>query len=131
MSDEYQAMIEGLAREYNMQAARLRETYGSLNELTATSRSEDGMVTVTIGSRGQVRNIQFDPRVYRKLSPSELSHSIMELIGKGTAEIAERTQELMAPLLPEGLSYEELFGDGVDFASFLPQPIDLPPKGEV
>ncbi|WP_067172417.1 YbaB/EbfC family nucleoid-associated protein [Microtetraspora niveoalba] len=128
MSDEYQAMIEGLAEEYNRQAVRLRETYGRLSELSATCRSEDGMVTVTIGSRGEVRGIEFDPRVYRKLSPSELSRSIMELIAKGSAEIAEGTRELMAPLVPEGLPYEELFGEGVDLSSFLPQPVDLPRK---
>ncbi|MCC5578080.1 YbaB/EbfC family nucleoid-associated protein [Microtetraspora sp. AC03309] len=75
MSDAREAMIESLTEEY-IRAGPAREMYGRLGELTVTSHSEDGMVTVTVGPRGQVRNIELDPRVYRKSSPSELSHSI-------------------------------------------------------
>lgn len=76
MSDAYGAMIESLTEEYDKRDGPVREMYGRLSELTVTSHSEDGVVTVTVGPRGQVWNIELDPRVYRKLSPSELSHSI-------------------------------------------------------
>ncbi|MGV9772977.1 YbaB/EbfC family nucleoid-associated protein [Streptosporangium sp. NPDC003464] len=128
MTDEFRAVMDGLVEDYNRQAGQLREMYGKLSELTATARSEDRMVTVTVGARGQVRDIQFDPRVYRKLSPSELAQSVMDQIGAATAEVAERTRELMAPFVPEGLPYEEIFGEGADFASFLPQPVEPLPE---
>ncbi|MBB4937149.1 DNA-binding protein YbaB [Streptosporangium album] len=128
MSDEFRMAIDELADEYNRQAAQLRETYGKLNELTVTARSDDGMVTVTVGPRGQVQNIELDPRVYRKLSSSELSRSIMEQIGVATGEVSARTQELMAPFVPDGLPYEELFGEGASFESFLPQSVNLPSR---
>lgn len=124
--DEFQATMEELAEEYNRQAAELRDVYGKLNELTATAQSEDRMVAVTIGSQGQVQGIELDPRVYRKLSPSELSRSILEQIGVATAEVSAETQQLVGPLLPEGLPYEEIFGEGASFESFLPQPPNLP-----
>ena len=128
MTDDFQAAMEGLAEEYNRQAGQLRDMYGKLSELTATAHSKDRMVTVTVGSRGQIREIEFDPRVYRKLSPSELSESVMEQIGAATAEIAERTRELMAPFVPEGLPYEEIFGEGASLESFLPQPVEPSPE---
>ncbi|WP_433244257.1 YbaB/EbfC family nucleoid-associated protein [Streptosporangium sp. CA-135522] len=128
MNDEFQMAMEGLADEYNRQAAQLRDTYGRLNELTATAQSDDRMVTVTVGPRGQVQGIELDPRVYRKLSPSELTRSIMEQIGVATGEVSARTQELMAPFVPDGLPYEELFGEGASFESFLPQPMNLPSR---
>ncbi|GGQ02571.1 YbaB/EbfC family nucleoid-associated protein [Streptosporangium pseudovulgare] len=127
MSDEFRRTMEELAEEYNRQAAQLRETYGRLNELNVTAQSDDGMVSVTVGPRGQVQDLTLDPRVYRKLSPSELARAIMEQIGAATGEVADQTKELMAPFLPEGLPYEEVFGEGASFESFLPQPVALPP----
>ncbi|WP_242676055.1 hypothetical protein [Streptosporangium minutum] len=89
------------------------------------------MVAVTVGSQGQVQGIQLDPRVYRKLSPSELwrselSRSPLEQIGVGAAEVSAETQRLVGPLVPEGLPYEEIFGEGASFESSLPQPSKLP-----
>ncbi|MEV6860977.1 YbaB/EbfC family nucleoid-associated protein [Streptosporangium subroseum] len=128
VSDDFRMTMEELAGDYNRQAAQLRETYGKLNELTATARSDDRMVSVTVGPRGQVQDIELDPRVYRKRSSSELSQSIMEQIGVATSEVSSRMQELMAPFVPDGLPYEELFGEGASFESFMPQPVKLPSK---
>ncbi|MEU9830337.1 YbaB/EbfC family nucleoid-associated protein [Streptosporangium sp. NPDC048047] len=125
MNDGFPQAIKEMAHEYNRQAARLRQAYGELAELTATAQSDDQMVTVTVGPRGQIQDIELDPRVYRKLSPSELSHSIMEQIGAAVAQTAERTRELMEPFLPAGLPYEQIFGEEASLESFLPQPVDL------
>ncbi|MEV4247455.1 hypothetical protein AB0J63_29065 [Streptosporangium canum] len=73
-----------------------------------------------------MQGIELDPRVYRKLSPSELSRSILEQIGVAAAEVSAETQRLVGPLVPEGLPYEEIFGEGASFESFLPQPLNLP-----
>ncbi|WP_433382336.1 YbaB/EbfC family nucleoid-associated protein [Streptosporangium sp. CA-115845] len=118
--DKFRVAFEELAEEYARQAEQLREMYAKLGELTATAQSNDHMVTVTVGLNGQIRSIEFDPRVYRKLSPSELSQSIIEQIGLAVGEVSERTRELMEPFAPEGLPYDELFGEQASFESFLP-----------
>ncbi|MFE3453947.1 YbaB/EbfC family nucleoid-associated protein [Nonomuraea sp. NPDC059194] len=125
MSEEFRLAIEDMAKEYNRQAEQLKQAYAKLRETTAVGKSDDGMVTVTVGPRGQVQNIEFNPRVYGKLSPSELAYSILEQISAASGEVAERTKELMSPFVPEGLPYEEFFGDDVSLDSLLPQPIDL------
>lgn len=122
MTDSFRATIHELAAEYNRQVQLTRDVYAKLNELRATATSGDGMVSVTVGPRGQVRAIKLNPRVYRRLSPSELAAAIMAQIGRASAQVAERTKELMAPLMPEGLPYEEIFGQGVDLDAFLPAP---------
>ncbi|MFI7704582.1 YbaB/EbfC family nucleoid-associated protein [Nonomuraea sp. NPDC049480] len=127
MNDEFRLAVEGLAAEYNRQAVQLREAYGKLSEMTATAESHDRMVAVTVGPRGQVQNIKLDPRVYRKLSPSELSRAIMEQIGAATSEVADRTKELMEPFMPKGLPFGDVYGESASFESFLPQPVKLPP----
>ncbi|MER7361346.1 YbaB/EbfC family nucleoid-associated protein [Nonomuraea wenchangensis] len=130
MSEEFRLTVEELAKEYNRQATQLREAYGKLSELTATAESRDRMVSVTVGPRGQVQNIKLDPRVYRKLSPSQLARAIMEQIGAATGQVAGQTKELMAPFMPQGIPLEDVFGEGASIESFLPQPVRLPPEGQ-
>jgi len=131
LNDEFGLSIEALAKEYNRQARELRTAYDRLAELTATAESRDGLVRVTVGPRGQVRDIELDPRVYRKLSPSQLARAIMEQIGGATEQVADRTKELMAPFMPQGLPLEEMLGEGADIGSFLPKPVKLSPaEGE-
>ncbi|MEU4698893.1 YbaB/EbfC family nucleoid-associated protein [Nonomuraea dietziae] len=128
LNDEFRLTIEALAKEYNRQAGELRAAYGKLSELTGTTESRDGMVSVTVGPRGQVQDIKLDPRVYRKLSPSQLASAIMDQIDAATEQVADRTKELMAPFMPEGLPLEEVLGEGASIESFLPQPVKLPPE---
>ncbi|MFI6595581.1 YbaB/EbfC family nucleoid-associated protein [Nonomuraea sp. NPDC050536] len=122
--DEFTAEIERLTEEYARQAARVKQAYGELNELEVTAESGDGLVAVTVGGRGQVRGIELNPRVYRKVSPSELAESIMELIDRATDTVTERSRELLGPLVPDGVPYEELFGPGADLDALLPNPGD-------
>lgn len=128
MNDEFRLSIEALAKEYNRQVGELQAAYGKLSELTGTAESRDRMVSVTVGPRGQVQDIKLDPRVYRKLSPSQLASAIMEQIGVATEQVADRTKELMAPFMPEGLPLEEVLGEGASIESFLPRPVKLPPE---
>ncbi|GLX00104.1 YbaB/EbfC family nucleoid-associated protein [Microtetraspora sp. NBRC 16547] len=125
MTDAFGATIEDLAAQYNEQIRHVREMYGRRNELASEAWSPDGLVGVTVGPHGQVRAIELNPRVYRKLSPSELAQSIMEQIGRATAVVSQQAKELMEPFMPADLPYEEIFGENVNLDAFLPQPVEL------
>ncbi|WP_327087372.1 YbaB/EbfC family nucleoid-associated protein [Nonomuraea sp. NBC_01738] len=129
MNDDFRLTVEGLAKEYNRQVGELRTAYGKVSELTGLAETRDGMVRVSVGPRGQVQDITLDPRVYRKLSPSQLAHAILEQIGAATEQVADRTRELMAPFMPAGLPLEQVLGEGASVESFLPQPV-TPPSGD-
>lgn len=127
-TDEPWRLLEQLVQEVNQQTEQLRETHEKVRELSATATSKDGMVTVTVGPRGEVLAIEFDPRVYRKLSPSELSASIVAEIGRATRQVSGQMKELMEPFVPD-LPFEDLFGAETSFESFLPQP-GTPEQGD-
>ncbi|WP_329086217.1 MULTISPECIES: YbaB/EbfC family nucleoid-associated protein [unclassified Streptosporangium] len=112
-------MLDELTAEYEQQARRVKDAYGTLADLEVTARSDDGMVTVKAGPRGEVRAIELNPRVYRKLSPAELSHAIMTQIDRATAAVAARTKELMGPLVPDDVPVEELLGKGAVLEPFV------------
>jgi DNA-binding protein YbaB len=119
---ELRASLEELMEDYSREVGRLKEMRAALDQVTATAKRSDGLVTVVVGPRGQVQDIRFDPKVYRKLSPGELSRAIMQLIATATADVSGQMQKIMAPFMPEGLSYEQVLGDKGDFTAFLPQP---------
>ncbi|WP_433441052.1 YbaB/EbfC family nucleoid-associated protein [Nonomuraea sp. CA-141351] len=121
-TDEPWRLLEQLVQEVNQQTEQLKMMQEKVRELSATARSKDGMVTVTVGPRGEVRTIELDPRVYRRLSPSELSASIVDQIGRATRQVSGDMKELMEPFGVPDLPFEDLFGEGTSFESFLPRP---------
>ncbi|MEV4468772.1 YbaB/EbfC family nucleoid-associated protein [Nonomuraea sp. NPDC049504] len=120
MADAFEATIEEMAREIDQQVARLRETYAEYNAVERTSRSKDGMVSVTVGPNGRLRGIELNPRVYRSLSPSELAEAIMRQAEAAAGEVAEQSRTLMEPLMPDPELLDGVFGQGLD--AFLPGP---------
>jgi DNA-binding protein YbaB len=95
-----------------------------MGAIKSTAQSADGMISVTVGPQGQLRDIRLNPRVYRHLPPSELAGAIMEQAGRAAADAAERRRQLIEPLMPEELSYDVVFGQGVSLDAFLPPPVD-------
>ncbi|MGP3936618.1 YbaB/EbfC family nucleoid-associated protein [Nonomuraea sp. KM88] len=120
-TDEPWRLLEQLVQEANQETEQLKQMQERMRLLSATVTSKDGMVTVTVGPRGEVRTIDLDPRVYRKLSPSELSASIVEQIGRATRQVSGEMKELMEPFTSD-LPLDELFGVETGFESFLPRP---------
>ncbi|MGN9846089.1 YbaB/EbfC family nucleoid-associated protein [Nonomuraea sp. H19] len=122
MGESFHSMLDELTTEYEQQMRRVKDAYGRLADVEAIAQSGDGMVTVKAGPRGEARAIELNPRVYRKLSPSELSHEIMTQIQRATASVAARWNELMGPLVPDDRPVEELLGEGAALDLFLPRP---------
>ncbi|MFC4012669.1 YbaB/EbfC family nucleoid-associated protein [Nonomuraea purpurea] len=127
MSDAFEAEIRDLASEINQQMARIREAYGELSAIEHTARSADGMVSVTVGRHGQVRDIQLNPRVYRTLSASQLADAIMQQLNKATAAVSEQSKQLLKPLVPEGVPHEDVFGEHATLDAFFPSPVEPTP----
>ncbi|TDC02309.1 YbaB/EbfC family DNA-binding protein [Nonomuraea longispora] len=125
VGDEQWKLLEQLVQEVNQQTEQLKQMQEKVRDLSATSRSKDGMVSVTVGPRGDVRTIDLDPRVYRKLSPSELSASIVEQIGKAARQVRGDMKEVMEPFVPD-LPTDDLFGEDMSFEAFLRRPCKPP-----
>ncbi|WP_433346222.1 YbaB/EbfC family nucleoid-associated protein [Microtetraspora malaysiensis] len=127
MADAFEAEIRDLAAEINQQMTRVREAYGELSVMEHTARSADGMVSVTVGRHGQMRGLELNPRAYRTLSPSQLADAIMQEVDKATTAVSEQSKQLLQPLMPESVPYEEVFGEQVMLDAFFPKPVEPTP----
>ena len=100
-------MQESLAQlqEVHDQITEVRE---SLTEVTVTRTSPDRSVSVTIGSMGEVRRVEFPNSAYRFMSAADLGRTIAETVNKARTEATEQVMETMAPFL----SRQSVLSDG-------------------
>ncbi|MFY1635095.1 YbaB/EbfC family nucleoid-associated protein [Solwaraspora sp. WMMB335] len=97
--------LRARADELMAQFDRMRSGVGELQQqlraVSATVTSADGLVTVTVGPRGQVTRVELDPRIYRRPNAKELSETITETIRAATAKALAQVAELCRPLVPD------------------------------
>jgi DNA-binding protein YbaB len=97
--------LRARADELMAQFERMRSGVGDLQQrlkaVNATVTSDDGFVTVTVGPRGQVVKVEFDPRIYRRPNSKELSATVTDTIRRATEKAMADVEELMRPFVPD------------------------------
>ncbi|MFJ6016292.1 YbaB/EbfC family nucleoid-associated protein [Streptomyces sp. NPDC092952] len=83
-------------------AERLAAVQRELAARTSTVRSKDRSVSVTVGARGDVREIKFHTEDYRQMDPVRLGKTLVDLIGKAQTESGEAAREAFEPLRGKG-----------------------------
>jgi hypothetical protein len=56
---------------------------------------------VTVNARGELMELELDPRIYRRPDSKALADTITATLRRASAEAADRVAELCKPLLPE------------------------------
>jgi DNA-binding protein YbaB len=123
MQAEWQAHIDELLEQYRQKRDQLKDLQAAMGEAGATVTTEDEMITVKVGPQGRLTGLEFNPRVYRKLSPSELAEAVLAAVREAGSQVDSQVREALRPMLPEG-KYEE--AGGIDLSKILPErPDDL------
>jgi DNA-binding protein YbaB len=123
---EYQAHIDELLEQYRQVRDNLGRMQREMAELTATARSEDELVTVTVDHRGELTAVEINPRAFRLLDSVTLGETIVATAGAATRDLRRRVQELVAPNVPDTARLSGMGGD-FDFSKMFPaDPQDLP-----
>ncbi|MCG5218938.1 YbaB/EbfC family nucleoid-associated protein [Streptosporangium sp. KLBMP 9127] len=75
--------------------------HAKARSVQVTERSPDGLVTATVGARGDLIRLDLDPRIYRRQHARALADSIAETIqraaDKAQAKVVEHFEPLVAP----------------------------------
>ncbi len=121
MRPEWQAHIDELLEEYQRKRADLRRLQETMAEVEVTVTTEDELVTVRVGSQGRLLGLEFNPRVYRRLSPPELAEAVLGAVQEAAVQVGEQMRVAMEPLTPDGASVEAVAGKGFDLSRILPE----------
>jgi DNA-binding protein YbaB len=103
-ADALKADFERLMAEGPAVAARARE-------VAVTRKSRDGLVSVTVGPRGELVQLDLDPRIYRRPDSRDLADSIVETVQAAAAEAQEQVVEVLSSVIPRDAVEAHLSGD--------------------
>lgn len=94
----------------------VRELRRGMREITATADSPDGLISATVGARGELLELELNPRIYREPDSQRLAADITEVIKQAVAEAQREVFELVRVFLPDGAEFGEV---DLDFDPFL------------
>lgn len=109
------AAARALAEEVKQKFHRLLEEGPKLQEraraLEVTEKSRDGLVSATVGPRGNLIRLELDPRIYQRPDARALAEKITETIQRAGTRAREEVIELFAPLVPREQMEAQMSGD--------------------
>ena len=124
MREDLQAHLDELMERYRAKRAQLQELQRQMGSAEATVTAADGLVTVTVGPQGRLTGLEFDPRVYRKLSAAELAECVLAAVQEASGQVGDQMRAALEPLMPGETSYGGV--ERVDLSKVLPErPDDL------
>jgi len=80
--------------------AAIPDTQKRMLQVTGTATSSDRLIKVTVGPRGQLLDLDIDPRVFRKPDARALSAEILAAVRLAVEDAARQTSAILAESLP-------------------------------
>lgn len=109
------AGMQAYAKELEERFWRMQEEGPKIQQraraLQVTEKSSDGFVTATVGPRGDLINLEIDPRIYRRPDARKLADTITETIKKAGTKAQEEVIELFAPIVSRETMRAHIDGD--------------------
>ncbi|MEV7773076.1 YbaB/EbfC family nucleoid-associated protein [Kitasatospora sp. NPDC086791] len=93
MSNFFAEQIAQAMTEMQSELARAEELQKEMFELTASVTSKDRMVTVKVGSQGQVVSMTFHTDAYREMAPAGLAKVLTDILNEARAKVGEDIAE--------------------------------------
>ncbi|MFB9908537.1 YbaB/EbfC family nucleoid-associated protein [Allokutzneria oryzae] len=95
--------------------ASIPQTQQRMMEITGTAWSEDRMVKVVVGPRGQLVDLEIDPRVFRRPDSAELQAKILKASGEAVRDATQQAQDIMNEQFPPELDELRAIAGGETF----------------
>jgi DNA-binding protein YbaB len=79
--------------------------------LQVTEKSRDGLISATVGARGELIRLDIDPRIYRRPDARALADAITDTVKKAGAKAQQEVVELFSALIPREQVEAQFSGD--------------------
>lgn len=117
--------FDGVVSDYRERIQELQQMQRDIREVRATARTRNGEVSLEVGAQGELKNIRFHPDALARMTPQQLAHTIMKLVGEATKDASDQAKEMTAKFLPEEMA-ERLRGGETDLSAFMPDAPRIP-----
>jgi hypothetical protein len=92
-----------------------------MTRITGEGRSEDRMIRAVVGPRGQLVDLEIDPRIYRKPDSRALAAAIIEAVRLAIADAGQQAQRLIEEHIPSDMRSVRPAG-GIDLVKLIQTP---------
>lgn len=95
-----QAYADSLKSTFETMVKEAPAIQENARRIQVTETSPDGLISVTVGARGELVRLDIDPRVYRRPDSRELADTIVETIHAASEKAKEQVIEMFEPIIP-------------------------------
>jgi hypothetical protein len=92
--------ITSLVADLRDSVAGIDETRQRMLHVTGVAWSDDRLIRAVVGPRGQLVDLEIDPRVYRTPNSRQLSASILATVRAAVDDANAKTKEILEKVLP-------------------------------
>lgn len=92
--------LESLMADAHKLLGNAAEMKRKLEELTVSTKSEDGFVVTTVDARGRLMQLDLDPRIYRSPNAGALSRQIIEAYQRAVDKVEQDSRTILEKYLP-------------------------------
>jgi DNA-binding protein YbaB len=92
--------LTGRLAEYARLAESVKSVQDGIGEIRGTGYSTDGLVTAVVGGRGNLVELELDPRIYRERNATKLAEDILTAVHEAAAEAEQEATKIAEKLLP-------------------------------
>jgi DNA-binding protein YbaB len=98
----------------------VKRAWGGIDEVqrrmltvTGTAWSADRTIKAVVGPRGQLLELEIDPRIYRTPNSKALSASIVATVRLAVEDASRQTEEILTASLPSDMKLGQVGGVGL------------------
>ncbi|MFC7547930.1 YbaB/EbfC family nucleoid-associated protein [Plantactinospora sp. GCM10030261] len=92
--------LRGVVEDLRHTLANAEQTRQEMLQITGTAWSEDRLIKAVVGPRGQLVEIDIDPRIYRTPNSKALSAAIMATVRAAVDDVNAQVRDVMRRALP-------------------------------
>lgn len=111
------SLVTGMFEEVKQAWAGINDTQKRMLQITGVAWSPDRMVKAVVGPRGQLMELEIDPRILRKPDSRALAATIVATTQKAVEDAARQSKEILDEKLPSDL--RGLVGEQVGVGKWL------------
>lgn len=112
--------LEKLIADFASQREQLIEAQEEVRRATATVTSPRNVLTVTVGPGGEIEELVFNNRDYRRMGPEDLAALVRTTIADARSRVTARVTAAMGPLAGGDAALTDMMSGSFDWSTILP-----------
>jgi DNA-binding protein YbaB len=101
-------VLRGMFADLDRAVAGMEERQRKVFEITGTAWSDDRLIKAVVGPRGQLTELEIDPRIYRTPNSKALAANILGAVRRAVEDAMRQTGEVLDEGLPSDLRFNKI-----------------------